>query len=331
MKKNKALNFIKFSLISFLALSFLGIMPVQAKEDPIVFEPQIGIPGFNVTTTMNESSTTYIAQMIKAFYDYGLAIGGILAAVVLMAGGLIWLTSAGSSDKITQAKGLIIGSLSGIGLLFGAWIILNTINPYLLEFKIKEIRVIEKTVSVCCEYNGGAEIMYGNACKDKNGTIYENNMDGIYIPNNNHCQIFSIGCNIRRDCDDKVKWCFDTNAKITTRENCDGSFKMRYEYKDSRCSTYTECKNKTANCQGVLDGERCQETGSGEELDGYCYYSMCFLGLGKEMESCGTEAGAYCSSFRCSQLGQVGEEYLLDNSNARDCLSSLYCCYKNNE
>jgi hypothetical protein len=140
MKRNKALNFIKFSLIGFLAVAFLGIMPAQAIENPIIFEPQIGVPGFDTKTPMTESSITYIGQMIKAFYDYGLAIGGILAAIVLMAGGLIWLVSGGSSDKITQAKGLIMGSIIGIGLLFGAWIILNTINPYLLDFRIRGIK-----------------------------------------------------------------------------------------------------------------------------------------------------------------------------------------------
>ncbi len=140
MKRNKALNFIKFSLIGFLAVAFLGIMPAQAIENPIIFEPQIGVPGFDTKTPMTESSITYIGQMIKAFYDYGLAIGGILAAIVLMAGGLIWLVSGGSSDKITQAKGLIMGSIIGIGLLFGAWIILNTINPYLLDFRFRDIK-----------------------------------------------------------------------------------------------------------------------------------------------------------------------------------------------
>jgi len=156
MKKNKALNFIKFSLISFLALTFLGTIPAQADdwvglptiEDPIVFQPQVGIPGFNTTTNMNESSTTYIGQLIKAFYDYGLSIGGILAAVVLMAGGLIWLASGGSSDKITQAKGLIIGSITGLGLLFGAWIILNTINPNLINFKIQSIQNINTITEI---------------------------------------------------------------------------------------------------------------------------------------------------------------------------------------
>ena len=132
-----------------LIICFGATVPAQALlpsiKDPIVFEPQIGIPGFikkDQKIELVKNNTSYIARMVKGFYDYGLGIGGILAAIVLMAAGIIWLTSGGSSEKISQAKSLIAGSITGLFLLFCSWMILKTINPYLLNFKIKDVKSI---------------------------------------------------------------------------------------------------------------------------------------------------------------------------------------------
>lgn len=329
----------KIRLILFFALTgllFLSIFPViAAVEDPLTFRPQVGLPGFENEIVMEENDVSYIAKMIQAFYNYGLSIGGILAAIVLMAGGAIWLTSAGSSDKVSQAKDLIIGSITGLILLFGAWIMLNTINPDLLNFRIATIKLIERVSIVCCEHSGKAETMDSKTCKAKNGTAYEHGEEGIYVSSGGRCQFLTIGCNVKKDCNGKVIWCFDADEKITTKENC-GSYlvpelRVMYELKDNRCSQWPECTGKIANCLGVKEGERCEETGTGEELDGYCYFSMCYLGKGEISESCGSEPGAFCSETRCSNLGQAGDKYYADNGDGRKCISSLYCCYKNFE
>lgn len=137
--KNHSLKLL-LSGIFFITLWLLAIPVIAAVSDPIIFDPQVGIPGFMDNVSMEENNTSYIARMVTAFYDYGLGIGGILAAIMLMAGGVVWLTSAGSSEKVGQAKNLIGGSLAGLVLLFGAWIMLQTINPYLLNFRISDIK-----------------------------------------------------------------------------------------------------------------------------------------------------------------------------------------------
>jgi len=348
MSTHKWKKLITFSFI--IVIIFLFSLPflVQAQtkslqeatgiNEPLVFKAQVGIPNFinrGATTTLSSNSTVYIAQMVKAFYDYGVGIAGILAAIMLMAGGLIWLTSAGNSSRIEQAKNLIFGSIIGLVLLFGAWMMLKTINPNLVDFKIQTITMIEKVEIGCCEYRDAssatAKTLSSKECKEKNGKFYEANDQGMYISSGSRCSLISIDCNVKKDCDGNVEWCFDSDTKITTKYNCGNYFvpnmQILYELKDGRCMNQSECSGKIANCYGVADGERCAETGTGEELDGYCYYSMCYLGYGKEMESCGTQPGAYCSATRCSELGQVGTTYYSDNGSGRDCVSGLYCCY----
>jgi hypothetical protein len=109
---------------------------------PTFIIPQFQIP-INViklttpTYTGSEGNYTYsipwIAEYIQGIYTYGLSIAGILAAIVLMAGGLLWLVSAGDASKITQAKELITGSITGLVILASSYIILTQINPNLTQ------------------------------------------------------------------------------------------------------------------------------------------------------------------------------------------------------
>jgi len=135
----------------------------------IEFEPQITIPGsefqsntkvnvgsFNETTGKMQSDL--LGRYMLAIINYALAAVAILATVVLMGGGLLWLTSRGDSGQIGKAKGLIGGSLTGMILLLCSWIILNTINPDLTKFKSVDTKVVDPKnyqVLTCCNSKTG--------------------------------------------------------------------------------------------------------------------------------------------------------------------------------
>ena len=113
--------------------------------------------------------STLLANYIGAIYNYGLAIAGILATIVLMGGGVIWLTSGGDSGKITQAKELITGSITGTLILVCAWVILNTVNPELVNLKKINQDGIGSIGSVhCCDLKNG-DLTIG--VKDVNGKL----------------------------------------------------------------------------------------------------------------------------------------------------------------
>lgn len=117
---------------------------VEAK--PPKFEiPKFQIPISTVELTEPACSSTadgvfscevpWIGQYISGVYNYGLNIAGILAAIMLMAGGVLWLISGGDASRITQAKELIIGSITGLIILVGSYILLIQINPDLVSFQ----------------------------------------------------------------------------------------------------------------------------------------------------------------------------------------------------
>ncbi|HTW96191.1 MAG TPA: hypothetical protein VMD74_00850, partial [Candidatus Methylomirabilis sp.] len=61
---------------------------------------------------------------------------GVLAAVVLMIGGLMWITAGGSSDRIGEAKAMITASLTGLVLALTSYLILSQVNPALVNLSL---------------------------------------------------------------------------------------------------------------------------------------------------------------------------------------------------
>lgn len=132
------------------------IAQVIPRESPkySIPELQVKIPGLDsfskagCTQKANGSyncSIPWIGEYIQAIYNYAFAVAGILAAIMLMAGGLIWLTSGGDSGKVGQAKTIITSSIIGLVILFSSYLILYQINPDLVELKPINIALPESS------------------------------------------------------------------------------------------------------------------------------------------------------------------------------------------
>ncbi len=77
----------------------------------------------------------WIAKYISVIYQYGVGITAILAVVMVMAGGFLWLISGGSPDKVGKAKEFIFSAITGLTLALFSFIILSAINPSLVAFQ----------------------------------------------------------------------------------------------------------------------------------------------------------------------------------------------------
>jgi len=142
--------FVSLIIIQTGAFLFINLSSQSSQAANIEFTPQVEIPGFPSYTFTKDSSTKPIGEYIKAIYKYAIGIVGILAAVVLMIGGVIWLTAGGSAERIGKAKEYIGGALTGLILALCSFMILATINPALVEFRITEIKTVDKTITGCC-------------------------------------------------------------------------------------------------------------------------------------------------------------------------------------
>lgn len=155
MKKLIFKSSASLTILFILFFSALLLVPVDVFAQ-LNFTPQVDIPGgVSGETSVGENGRSdLLGNYIIGIYKYSLAVAGLLAAIVLMGGGLMWLVSGGNQTKIGQAKEIIGGSIIGLGLLFSAYLLFNTINPDLLEMKVLEVEVLKPLVKTgktnCC-------------------------------------------------------------------------------------------------------------------------------------------------------------------------------------
>lgn len=140
------------------AAKMTGTEP-KIKLPDYVFQIPIGSLSKLTTVDCSDGSCEipFIAQYISAVYDYGLYIAGVLGVLMLMAAGLLWIVSGGDSGKITKAKQMIFGSVTGLLLLVGLNLFLVFINPDLIKNKSIVLESIErKEIEALSEARSGS-------------------------------------------------------------------------------------------------------------------------------------------------------------------------------
>ena len=116
---------------------------MASAQSNTTFTPQVRIQG--TENIQFGDSTRPIAEYIKAIYAYAVGAVGILATVMLMIGGLRWILAAGNPSSISEAKDMIIASISGMVLVLTSYLVLNQVNPALTDLSrnITKIKTIE--------------------------------------------------------------------------------------------------------------------------------------------------------------------------------------------
>lgn len=109
-------------VILFLAV-FLVVLPVLAQPDVgfgvIEEEIELGTQDIRVT----------IARIIRAFLGFL----GIIAVVIIIYGGYLYMASAGNPEKVAKAKKVLINAVIGLVIILSAFAIASFILNYLIE------------------------------------------------------------------------------------------------------------------------------------------------------------------------------------------------------
>lgn len=115
----------RFIIVLTFCFAFLTFIPIS-----------VSLAQSNLTqgTPINaeQDLPTYIANI----YKFGVGIVAILAVVVIMWGGLIWITAGGNTGQIDNAKQWISGAVLGLFIALTSYVILNTVNPQLTNLSI---------------------------------------------------------------------------------------------------------------------------------------------------------------------------------------------------
>lgn len=104
--------------------------PVYAQTEYELLTP---LPGGSGSVPPNaEGLTMYLAQL----FWFLLSAAVILALVMLVIGGVEYVGSAGNTSLLGDAKARMLNALLGLVLALASWLILNLINPDLVEFSL---------------------------------------------------------------------------------------------------------------------------------------------------------------------------------------------------
>jgi hypothetical protein len=120
----------------------------------------------------------WIAIYISAAYKYGVVLGSMLAVIMLMIGGIMYMMAGLNQTLVSKGKSYITGAVLGLTLLLGSYVMLNTINPNLTKLAPVEVEVIKAeglTIGnpYCYEYEKSKYDVVDAACGEK-GTYKSN-------------------------------------------------------------------------------------------------------------------------------------------------------------
>ncbi|OGL73415.1 hypothetical protein A3F28_00880 [Candidatus Uhrbacteria bacterium RIFCSPHIGHO2_12_FULL_57_11] len=126
-------------------------LPAFIPAIPQLIIPIPGFKGFSEIKVTEAGQTRtldipFIAQYIQAIYNYVLGIVGIIATVMIVYGGIRWLTAAGNMTTIGDAKKMITNAVVGVIIALGSYLILFTINPELVRLRSLRLELIEQAL-----------------------------------------------------------------------------------------------------------------------------------------------------------------------------------------
>ncbi len=152
----------------------------ETKSGEITFTPNVPIPG--LFEGEQRVDGTLLSRYVRAVYVYFVWIVGILATVMVMYGSIQWITAAGNSSKIENAKSTMNGALIAIVLTLTSFLLLRLINPALVKmtdlsiFTVPTILIGEGNES---SVKGPAAIPYEGIGRVANTTRWDDSIRSI--------------------------------------------------------------------------------------------------------------------------------------------------------
>jgi hypothetical protein len=276
-------------------------------KNDLKFTPQVTVGTFKTEAEGGKvggyevsASTETIGQYIKQIYQYAIGIVAILAVVVMMIGGVLWMTAGGNTTQISSARSWISGSLLGLLLVMSSYVILKTVNPDLVNFKIHTIPAIPLST----------------ASNSSNGCCVSKSSDVTSLS----------GWKITACVQEKIESCPNANMSETVvMATNDRNFWYGTPCDQVKgCSQYNPQSLGTNDCTSVADGTDC--------TNGYCYDGVCRIVTGSTGAKCGPVGNiGTCQSYSVSSCTTSGLCCPATNptwisSGGGSCTLLLHCC-----
>jgi len=124
-----------------MKIKFLRLILVIALLMPFVAAAQNPC-----TSTPGPGNGGNLGRCVSQIYLWSLGLSAVLAVSVCVWGGYLVMTARGNAAQASNGKSYVYSAIMGMVILFGAYIILNTINPDLTDLTTPSLNTIETPV-----------------------------------------------------------------------------------------------------------------------------------------------------------------------------------------
>lgn len=241
--------------------------------DPLSIVPAVSIPGTDFISGKSvevKESTATLATYIVAIFKYSIGVIGIIAAIALMIGGILWLSAAGNQEQIGNAKKMIASSIMGMVLAFTSFTILSMINTNLVNFKINKVPTkpfIDIAQDGCCLKGVSTDTKTSEdltevACAAIPDTTFFAGLKAL----NNDCSAPTLKY---------FKACGDGVDKNTVCAAFSGAKAVEDKY-CTRLPDAPRCSSEQVCCSNTEPGKSCgNDKATCPTGDGYCMGGIC--------------------------------------------------------
>jgi len=132
------------------------------------YEPLVQIPGV-------PEGEVDISKYLVGIYNFLLSIVGIVAVVMLIIGGMKYITAAGSGSAVQNAKDTIKDAIFGLLLALMSYVIVSTINPDVLYLRQPGAALTKENITITTANNGATFV------HNADGTITYTSPEGYSV------------------------------------------------------------------------------------------------------------------------------------------------------
>lgn len=80
--------------------------------------------------TSDVAQLSSIEFLLKRILNIAIPLAGLTLFIMLLAGGITWLTAGGDPEKAKKAQGTLTWAIAGFVLLIASWFILGLISQF---------------------------------------------------------------------------------------------------------------------------------------------------------------------------------------------------------
>jgi len=140
LKRQSALLLLGLFLVAGALVSGIVHAQTGATTSDIPVQTEIIIPGSEpiFDSGLLRGKVGDLANYLSIIYNFLISIVGVLAGAFILVGGFQYLTAGGDAARVSGAKQRIGNALIGLVLALSSYVLLNTINPDLVNLKLPE-------------------------------------------------------------------------------------------------------------------------------------------------------------------------------------------------